>query len=200
MKTRPNDEDIDDATNTILSLVNDRTWYGFHSSEEIDALIDHDLEDEDNVDPEQVRAFAAEALAKKRAAEAEWPTTTDCDRLDRAFDRLQAQGFCALHFPGYTLQDGHDAVFDEITAEGVPEGRYVGFCFYHAQDIDRALEGEGLMVAFGSTESDEDDDDVRKGRLVCEALEREGLKTVWDGTANTRIHVPGLRWQRRTPD
>lgn len=196
------DDEIDDVTDTMLGLVENWVWYGFHSVDELDAQIDGDAEDGDGFDVERVKAFAVEMLSKKRAAEAGWPQHTDCDRLDRAFDRLRAQGLCALHFPesGYTLQHGHAAVADEIHAEGVPEDRYVGFCFYHAQDIDRALDDEGLMVAFGSVVSDEDEDYVRIGQMVCEAFQQEGLRTGWDGTANSRIRVPGLRWQRRTPD
>lgn len=196
------DDEIDDATDTMLGLVENWVWYGFHSVDELDAQIDGDAEDGDGFDVERVKAFAAESLSKKRAAEAEWPRDTDCDRLDKAFERLRAQGICALHFPesGYTMQHGHAAVADEINAEDVPEDRYVGFCFYHAQDIDRALDEEGLMVAFGSTVSDEDEDFVQVGRMVCEAFQQEGLQTEWDGTANSRIRVPGLRWQRRTPD
>jgi hypothetical protein len=196
------DDDTDDATDTMLGCVENWVWYGFHSVDELDAQIDGDAEDGDGFDVKRVKAFAAEMLSKKRAAEAEWPRETDCDRLDRAFDRLRAQGICALHFPesGYTLQQGHAAVADEINAEDVPEDRYVGFCFYHAQDIDRALDDGGLMVAFGSVVSDEDEDYVQIGQMVCEAFQREGLQTEWNGTANSRIHVPRLRWQRRTPD
>jgi hypothetical protein len=195
------EEDSDDATDTMLECVENWVWYGFHSVDELDAQIDGDAEDGDGFDVVRVKAFAVAMLSKKRATEAGWPLHTDCDRLDKAFDRLRAQGICALHFPesGYTLQQGHGAVADEIHAEGVPEDRYVGFCFYHAQDIDRALEDEGLMLAFGSTVSDEDEDFVQIGRMVCEAFQQEGLQTEWDGTANSRIRLPGLRWQRRTP-
>jgi hypothetical protein len=196
------EEDTDDATDTMLGLVENWVWYGFHSVDELDAQIDGDAEDGDGFDVERVKTFAVEMLSKKRAAEAGWPQHTDCDRLDRAFDRLRQQAICALHFPesGYDMQHGLAAVDDEIHAEGVPEDRYVGFCFYHAQDIDRALDDEGLMLAFGSTVSDEEEDFVQIGRMVCEAFQQEGLQTEWDGTANSRIGVPGLRWQRRTPD
>jgi hypothetical protein len=56
------------------------------------------------------------------------------------------------------------------------------------------------MVAFGSTVSDDDEDFVRVGQMVCDALGQAGLRTAWSGTANARIDLPALRWQRRTPD
>ena len=192
----------DDDTDAMLSLVENWVWYGFHSVGELDAQIDGDAAEGYGFDIARVKAFAEEMLLKKRAVEAGWPQHTDCDRLDKAFDRLRAQGICALHFPesGYTMQHGRAAVIEEVTAEGVPEDRYAGFCFYHAQDIDRALDEEGLMLAFGSVVSEEDEDDVQIGRMVRDALLQEGLQTEWDGTADSRIHVPGLRWQCRTPD
>ncbi|MCV0441370.1 MAG: hypothetical protein K5880_22475 [Hydrogenophaga sp.] len=57
----------------------------------------------------------------------------------------------------------------------------------------RALEGEGLMLAFASTVSDDEDDFVQIGRMVCEAFELEGLRTERDGTANVRVDLAGLR-------
>jgi class 3 adenylate cyclase len=196
------DDDVDSTTADMLDLAGKWVWYGFHSEDELQAQIDGDAEEGDSFDVERVKAHAAAMLEQKRAAQAGWPRVTDCDRLDQAFERLRARGLCALHYPeaGYTLQHGFTAVADEVNAEGVPPDRYIGFCFYHAQDIDRAIEGDGLLVAFGSTQSDEDEDDVRIGRMVCEALQQEGLQTEWNGTASSRICLPGLRWQRRTPD
>src|SRR5690606_41074824 len=90
---------IDETTEDMLGLVENWVWFGFHSVGELDEQIDGDALDGDGFDVERVKALAAETLLKKRAAEATWPPQTDCDRLDRAFDRLRAQGLCALHFP-----------------------------------------------------------------------------------------------------
>ena len=183
----------------MLGLVEDLIWYGFDSAGEIDALIDRDAADGDGFDVARVKAFAAVTLAKKRAAEAEWPQTTDCDRLDRAFARLKAQRICALQYAGNTLDEGFDAVSDAVNEEGVPQDQYMGYCFFHSQDIDRALDGEGLMLAFGHLDSDDANDTIPVGRLISEALQQEGWQVDWNGSAEQRIGVPGLRWQRRTP-
>ena len=55
------------------------------------------------------------------------------------------------------------------------------------------------MLAFGPVDAEEDKDAVRIGHLICDALQREGLRAEWSGTADSRIAVPRLRWQRRTP-
>lgn len=195
------DEDVDGSTGDMMHLVVNWIWYGFHSVGELDEQIDAEAEDDDEIDVDQVKAFAAKELKKKRAAEARWQPVTDCDRLDKAFQRLTAKGICAIHFPesGYTMDDGRAAVIQAVQAEDDSQDGFVGYCFYHAQDIDRALEDEGLLVAFGSTVSEADEDDVRIGQTVCEALQQEGLQTEWNGTVKRRIHLPGMRWQRRTP-
>ena len=191
--------DMDDATEDMVAEVEGRIWYGFDSPGDIDALIDQRAAAGDGFDVDKVKAFALATLAKKRAAEAGWAQTTDCDKLDRVFARLQAQGICALQYAGNTADDGYEAVSDAINAEGVPEDRYMGYCFFHSQDIDQALEGKGLLLAFGYLDSDDAKDAIPVGRTICEALRQEGFETDWNGSPKRRIGVPKLRWQRRTP-
>lgn len=190
---------MDDATDDMLADIEGQVWYGFGSAGDLDALIEQRAADGDGFDVDRVKAFAATTLAKKLAAEAQWPHTTDCDKLDRVFSHLQAQRICALQCAGSTLDDGYEAVSDAINAEGVPEDRYMGYCFFHSQDIDRALAGEGLQMAFGYLDSDDAKDAIPVGRTICEALRQEGFETDWNGSPKRRIGVPSLRWQRRTP-
>jgi hypothetical protein len=193
------DEDLDDATDDMRSMVREWVWYGYDGAEQIDRWIDANAADGDGFDVAWIKAFAAALLAKKRAAEATWPEETDCDRLDRAFDALNEQGICALQCAGNTLDDGFEAVGNAINADDVPEDRFMGFCFFHSQDLDRALGGDGLMLAFGHLDSQDAADFVAVGRKVCEVMAQHGLQTEWNGSDNSRINLPGLRWQRRTP-
>lgn len=191
-------DDMDDATEDMVAEVLGRISYGFDSASDIDALIDQRADD-DGFDVDKVKAYAAAAMAEKSAAEAGWPQTTDNDKLDRVFDRLQAQGICALQYAGDTLEDGFESVRDALSEEGVPEDRYMGYCFFHSQDIDRALDGKGLLLAFGHLDSDDEEDKASVGRMICEALQQEGFEIDWDGSSRRRVEVPKLRWQRRMP-
>jgi hypothetical protein len=195
------DAEADDATDDMRGLVREWTWYGYASAAEIGARIDHGAAAGDGFDRAGMHAYAAAVLAKKRAAEATWPadTDTDIDRLDRAFAQLDAQGICALQCTGDTLRDGYEAVSDVIHADGVPADRYTGFCFFHGQDENRALRGEGLMLAFGHIESEAADAFIAVGRQVCAVLAQHGLQTDWNGSDGSRITLGALRWQRRTP-
>lgn len=190
----------DDATDDMRSLVDGWIWYGYQSTSVVDALILDHAARGDGFDLAAIQAFARAEFARKRAAEADWPAETDCDRLDRAFDHLREQGFCALQWAGDTLNDGFERMSAVINAYDVPADRYTtGFCFFHSQDIDHAREGEGLSIAFGHVAADSDEDDVRIGRRVVAALVQAGLKPQWDGSPDHRIFLPTLRWQRRTP-
>ncbi|QHE77650.1 DUF6891 domain-containing protein [Hydrogenophaga sp. PBL-H3] len=190
-----------DATHDMASVVENLIWYGFQSAADIDALIDEGVTAGDGFDVARVKAFAATTLAKKRAAEATWPHATDCDKLDRAFARLHEQGICALHCTGDTQDDGFEAVIDALSDDGVPEDRYHGYCFYYSQDIDRALDEEGLLLAYGHLGRSEvkEREHLAVGQLVCEALRHEGLTVAWNGSTKRRISLAQLDWQRRTP-
>lgn len=193
------DDEVDDPTDDMRGTVREWIWYGYDAPGDIDRWIDENAAAGDGFDVEWIKAFAAALLARKRAAEATWPEETDCDRLDRAFDALNEQGICALQCAGNTLDDGFEAVGNVINADDVPEDRYTGYCFFHSQDLDRALYGAGLMLAFGHLDSEDAADFVAVGRKVCEVLAQHGLQTEWNGSDNSRINLPGLRWQRRTP-
>lgn len=192
-------DEADPATHDMRELVRQWVWSGYDSAAALAERIDHSASAGEGFDVERIKAFAAALLDSKRAAEAAWPDETDCDRLDRAFADLDALGICALQCAGDTLSDGFEAVADVINADGVPQDRYSGFCFFHSQDLDRALDGEGLALAFGHIDSQAAADFIAVGRKVCEVLAQHGLQTAWDGSDKRRIQLPHIRWQRRTP-
>lgn len=196
------DEEVDDATDTQRGLVSEWLWYGYCSPESIHRWIDENHAAGDGFDLAWIKAFAVRALARKRAAEALWPQVTDVDRLHQAFERLHAQGICAVHWAGHDMAEGLEAVIEalrEADEAGVAEDHYWGVCFFHSQDMDSALHGEGLLLAFDAIGSEVAADMVRVGQAVCEAMKHEGLQTEWNGRANRRIKLPNFCWQRRTP-
>ena len=141
-----------------------------------------------------IEAHARTAFAAKRAAEADWPAVTDWDRLDAAFSALAASGILALHNAGYTTSDAHGDAWDIIG--GDPEAGWRGFAFYHAQDVERAIEGAALFVGF---------DAVAQGRAAKQAVGEEimsalrgaGFVPDWNAGPETRLCVPGLVWHKR---
>jgi hypothetical protein len=190
-KARP---EMDETDQYILDAIRTWIWSGFYGPDEVQNMIDDILEDD--ADEELLRSQVAPEFERKFAAEATWPEQTDCDRLDEAFETLNSQAVIALHNAGYTMSDGHGDVSEVLHERG--RDNVKGYCFYHGQDVERAVEGGGLMIAFGDLE----DVKTKKGEIgnvVKVTLESVGFTVKWNGDPETRLDIPKLDWKRRSP-
>ncbi len=154
-------------------------------------------------DPNAVRhleAVAREVFDRQRAAEAGWTQATVNDRIDAAFEALNAAGIVAMQNVGQTMSQGWEDVnelADRREAEGKPPR---GATFYHAQDLERAVEGRGLLLAFGAYESDDTKHDEASraiAREVVATLQRYAVPTEWSGAVDERIAILPFEWRRR---
>src|SRR5262249_3689865 len=149
------------------------------------------------LDEAEVVAAIDTALASLARDKASWPAVTDCDRLDQAFAALDALGIIALQNAGYTQSGGYDDVRQHHD-EHADRNRVIGYCFYHGQDLERAVHGEGLYLAFGPIDArNEATEGSRIGALIVEELKRAGFTVQWDGTFGKRIHIRAIDWKRR---
>lgn len=151
-------------------------------------------------DGDTVAEFLADArrlLSQRVEEEVRWSEPTTNDRIRRAFEELTERGILALENAGYTLSDGW------ADARAAAEMSYVpprGTTFFHGQDVERAVRGGGLMLAFASFEEDSrksEAADLSVAREVREVLARHGIQTEWDGSVQTRIHIPPFEWRKR---
>ena len=134
----------------IAECVKIHVWGGFALLDEVYDVI-WDLM-EPGADEEALRRFAEAEFKRKREAEEHWPDETDVDRLDQVFSALEKMGVLGLHYAGYTMSDGHTSAAEELAL--YPSNPFVGYCFYHGQDMERAIEGKGLMLAFDHVQGD----------------------------------------------
>jgi hypothetical protein len=169
-------------------------WSGFYGEAETKEMMEEILDGD--VDAVEMQRFIASEFALKAVAERSWPKETDCDRLDRVFAALDAAGICSLQSAGYTMSDGHEDIGQKLDERGMKNFR--GYCFYHGQDLDRAVNGQGLMLAFSDLKA-EPVAKTKVGYEICALLEKEGFKTDWSGDPEKRINVPKIDWKRRTP-
>ena len=132
-------------------------------------------------------ALLGEALARHMRVQASWPTVTDCDRLDAAFDELNELGIFARHHWWCCENCGFAAMVAEERAAH-------GYVFYHRGDTASAMRGHGISLSYGALADDADDAAI--AREVFDVLRRHGLDPSWDGDVTSRIRVP-LIWQRR---
>jgi hypothetical protein len=183
---------MDDTTKYIFDSIKSWVWSGFYSTNEVDSMIDDILEE--GADENFLRGSVASEFAAKRNAEREWPSRTDCDRLDQAFSALDSVGVLALQNAGYTMPDGHSDAREALCARG--PHKYFGYCFYHGQDLERAVSGGGLTIAFDHVDGDTPEKQ-KVGRTVVAELERVGFKCEWNGDVNRRITIPRFNWKRR---
>lgn len=185
---------MNETTNDILAAVRICVNSGFYDIDDVHQVVDDLLEGD--ADEALLRAAVQPEFDKKAAAELTWPAETDCDRLDHAFDSLNSDGIIALQNAGYTMSDGLDDVSEAIHQQGT-EG-VIGYCFYHGQDLERAVGGGGIMLAFGDLH-DDDEGKRRIARAIRATLEEHGLAVDWNGELNTRLSVPTFDWKRRGP-
>lgn len=166
------------ATTLVRTGFNDR-----------DEVLEAVLESHEDELSEQEAADLVDRLWAARLAEqATWPETTEVDRLLSVFETLDANGIVARADFACCGNCGHT----EIGAEAGDSAR--GYVFFHQQDTERAAEGGGLHLAYGTFG---DGDPAEVGREVVAALTAANLPTEWDGTAGRRILVSPLNWQVR---
>ncbi len=169
--------------------------YGFYQAVDVERIVGEDVFS-GAIPRKQLRKMVKAEMVRQLAEQKSWPTVTDCDRLDRAFTSLESDGILALHNAGLTPSEGIDEVSERYHESGGTASGIVGYCFYHGQDIENALEHGELSVAFGEINGDSRKG-VEMGKRVCSALEAAGLRVAWTGSIKDVVTIQGFRWQRR---
>ena len=183
---------MDDSNEYVANSIRMWVWSGFYTYEDMDEMVDDIIEED--CDVAALKALILPELQRKLDAELTWPPLTACDRLDSVFYRLHEEGICALSNTGYTLSDGFSEVAEAL--DQAPDDHYHGFCFYHGQDVERAVEGDILLIAFGAIGEDPALS-LNVGRQLVAALSAAGFEVVWDETVERRVEIHHFTWQRR---
>ena len=171
---------------------------GYRDESEIVDEFRHGLEHGDGLAPDDVARFSEELerrLGEQRELEATWTDVTPNDRLDRAFEHLLTLGIVAEQDAGYTISDGWSIVGE--LSEDYP-GSW-GATFFHRQDVERGVAGQGLMLVFGGfAEGDDNAPQSRKLALqVVEVLQQHGVAASWNGDVEKRIEIAPFVWRKR---
>lgn len=124
-----------------------------------------------------------------------WPLETDCDRLARAFARLEKKGVVARQDFTCCQTCGHSEIWDEIR-EAAREREVIGYTFYHHQDLESMADGGGCYLAYGA-KADNETEALRVGGIICATLREEGFSVQWDGSLKARIFIKDIDWKMR---
>lgn len=182
-----------EVTEEIAALVRS----AFYDKERLIAIFCEEMYEPGELERSAVSTAIDAEIAKWESEKRTWPEVTDCDRLDAAFAALNKRGVIALQNAGYTQSDGYDD-FCEHYKQSSNKASILGYCFYHGQDVERAVRGGGLFLAFGPVDpDDEETKGPEVGNVIRNELERAGLKVDWDRTFATRMRISELLWQRR---
>jgi len=145
----------------------------------------------------EIKRLTGESLAVYQAEQAGWGPTTDCDRLDSAFETLNAHGIVARQNFSCCNNCGFTEIWDEVEEE--EKKRPVeGYVFYHWQCTEQAIKTGQLLMAYGCVEESQDAFLAVANKIVAE-LRKVGLNASWGGTDGHPIVVEGIEWRRRLP-
>jgi len=185
---------LTDATKSeIASMVRS----GFYDRERLIVVFTEEMYASGELDSDDVISTIDSQFAEYVQEKLAYPETTDCDRLDTAFGQMNERGVIAIQNAGYTQSDGFEDV-GEVYNQHANKESILGYCFYHGQDLERAVSGDGLYFAFGPVDpAGEQTVGLDVGRIVKEELENAGLPVDWDGTFENRLKIPKLIWQKR---
>lgn len=139
------DEGHEEASDNIRF----RVWSGYYDQDEVFDIVTDEVDEADGEDEEWLRGAIDREFGRKREAERDWPATTDCDRLDRAFESLQGRGILTRHRCGMTIQDGLDVIDRLDNDAGDKRSDLVGYCYYHLQDMEAAMQPCGARSVCG---------------------------------------------------
>lgn len=156
---------------------------------------------EDELSREEAEHEARGRLPQLIAAQVEnarnWPHLTDCDRLDEAFAALEDAGIVSRQNFTCCGTCGAAEIGDQMAAAEKAGTIVRGYAFFHMQDTDSAVEGDGLYLNYGAVQSGEEAA-ISVASEVISQLEAHGLATQWSGSWDQRIYVD-IDWKRRFP-
>lgn len=173
---------------------------GFLSMEEIQDNIIEEIEDNeltDEISEKWAFTHIENEWKKQLNASKKWQHPTHTQRLIKAFDDLCDHNIIALHNAGYTNSDGEYEVVEVERALREKNRTSDGYCFYHEQDLSRAIADENpcLYLSFNKVDNTDSDVTISIGKKVVEILKQHGFAVEWEESSTRKIMLPNFKWQ-----
>lgn len=184
-------------TSETLKEIDAQVRGGFENRERIIEIFSEEMYAPGELDPAEIAAAVDEAISRHELEKRSWPEVTDCDKLDAVFEAISKRGIIGLQNAGYTQSDGYDDCREAHRCAPEP-AKILGYCFYHGQDLESAVAGGGLYLAFGPVNpKEEQTTGPQVGRIIVEEAERVGFHVTWDGSFGHRILIAPFDWKKR---
>ncbi|WP_405207094.1 DUF6891 domain-containing protein [Aquimarina sp. LLG6339-5] len=184
----------------IYESIFNQVRMGFLSISEIKENIIEEIED-NGFEEEISKKWAFENIEQEfnRLLEESksWKSPTDSERLIEAFDELCEKNIIALHNAGYTTSDGE---YEVVEVERTLREYQVisdGYCFYHEQDLSRAItpQDSSLYITYQKVNNSDDKVTLEVGKRVAKILADKGFEIEWNEDINSKILIPNFKWQ-----
>lgn len=170
---------------------------GFENEEELFESIREMFYEEEDFEENWFRRVISEKYKKRQKESSTWARPNDFDKLAESFDQLIKQKIVCIHKAGYTKQDGEGDCMETIERLSELGIKTIGFCYYHSQDLARAVDNEcrNLYLGFDSPTQD-DNEAVKVAIKIVSVLKENTFDVNWNGTVNQRIEIRNLNWQK----
>ncbi|MDX1943106.1 MAG: hypothetical protein SFU99_21260 [Saprospiraceae bacterium] len=174
--------------------------FGFETEEELFDSIRDMFYNEDDFDEDWLRQTISERYEQHQKDSLTWERPTDFNKLAKAFDELIKEKIVCLHKAGYTKQDGRGDCIETIKRLNKIGVKAIGFCYYHSQDLARAVDPDirNLYLGFDSS-SQNDNKALEIATKIITTLKKNGFKISWTGTVEERIEIKNINW-KKAPD
>ena len=179
-----------------LEMIKENVLFGFYSEKEIFTSISDAFYDAEDFDNDWLTKEISKQFVAHKNNSKSWNRQTIFTRLVSVFDQLNKEKIVSLHKAGYTRQDAQDdcrEIVDELGAIGIIAK---GYCYYHAQDLQRALGEDGMLyIGYDSIEPTDSAAEAVANRIVT-LLRENGFTVSWNGFIDTRIEIKNITWQK----
>ena len=170
--------------------------FGFESKEDLFESISELFYDEDDFDDDWFKMEIEKRFSSHLKNSGNWKKPTDFERLVKVFDQLNKEGIVSLHKAGHTRQDSEGdcrEIIEELEAIGI---KAKGYCYYHSQDLERAIIDNGMLfIGYGSN-AHNDEIGFEIANRIVELLNKNGFQTEWNGSLDTRIEINKIVWKK----
>lgn len=174
--------------------------FGFENEAQLYQSIRDMFYNVDDFDEDWLRQEIAVRYRHHQEASLAWSKPTDFDRLVISFDQLIREKIICLHKAGYTRQDAIEdcvEVVERLSEMGI---KAMGYCYYHAQDLARIVEGDSRDLYLGFDSATQNADEALKvAERIVAVLRENSFEVDWMGSADSRIEVKNVNW-RKIPD
>jgi hypothetical protein len=159
--------------------------FGFENEEQLFESIREMFYEEANFDEKWLRLAIADKYKRHQIDSSTWTHPTDFERLAETFDDLIREGIVCLHKAGYTKSDGEGDCMETIERLNELGIKAIGFCYYHSQDLGRAIDPEirNLYLGFNSPTQNDNEALLVANRIV-DKLKSHGFEVNWPGTVD----------------